>query len=72
MTARGGGSAFGFRTAYVLGQTNLKTPQSETEKHSDSYESEARHLFRTFCLLEIHRRAHNDRKITRLKPIYRS
>lgn len=45
MTARGGGLAFGFRTAYVLGQTNLKKPQSEAEKHSDSYESEADHFF---------------------------
>lgn len=44
VTARGGGLAFGFRTAYVLGQTNLKKPQSETEKHSDSHESEAHHL----------------------------
>lgn len=26
VTARGGGLAFGFRTAYVLGQTNLKKP----------------------------------------------
>lgn len=45
VTARGGGSASGFTTAYVLGQTNLKKPQSETEKHSDSHESQADHLF---------------------------
>lgn len=32
--------AFGFRTAYVLGQINLKNSLSEFEKHSDTHETQ--------------------------------
>lgn len=32
--------AFGFRTAYVLGQTSLKNSPSEFEKHSDTHKTQ--------------------------------
>lgn len=60
VTARGGGLAFGFRTAYVLGQTNLK----KLKLKSILTHTKVR-LTILFCLLEMHRRAHNDRKIPR-------